>query len=139
MLSRRTISRLRKIKAKILEEPNQFDMFYWRKTNNVRFVLGATACNTTHCIGGWGILLFKPKSYIKNSCGGIFPKNRTLSTGELASKALGLTYRQSVVLFHHNSWPKIFMDRYLEAVTPLEQTQVAAEYIDSFINHRSRA
>lgn len=117
---------LLRVKAKILEEPRQFNMrnYFFTDASNV------PNCHTAACIGGWGIALSRNET----------PNQAEFSTRphwarQLAIKAFDLTDKEADKLFHANNegWGPLFADRYNNADNPTLAAQVAAERIDHFI------
>jgi hypothetical protein len=85
---------LLKVRAKIIEEPRQFDMSAWFE----RYVCWPVPnCGTTACIGGWAEAISKQKTPEECEGGWISPANTLKLTGEQASR-----------LFHLQNWPAEF-------------------------------
>lgn len=79
------IERLRAVKQKILDEPENFSMEDWE-------------CGTTKCIGGWACFLFP-----KEATNRFYYQN--------VSRILELTLPQVDSLCHEVYWPSEFRDQ----------------------------
>jgi len=141
-VSEAAVKLLRRVKRHILAEPKRLDMNQWVKPSR------QSPCGTAACIAGWTVLLSGPEEKIAE-----VSKTRTLyeaneaaiggfgvGIGERARQLLGLTYEQSVRLFHvkaawvNGVWPTEFARRYTSTkTTKAEKAKVAAERIDHFI------
>ena len=121
-----TISKLKLIKAKILAEPNEFDMVWWTLHGNERRLdsnYENCTCNTTHCIGGWAVVLFAPKDCV---C-------ELEDVAPNAQNLLNLTDSQANMLFYVHEWPVRFQIAYSHTGTLREKAEIAGEFIDWFI------
>lgn len=119
------ISRFQKLKAVILEFPDQFDTDDWfQKRENVKH------CGTSACLAGWAVTLQKTRSKnpYKALCA-IFSKeevndfdeegytctvidNSSTVVENIACEYLGITSTQGKRLFYDLNWPTNFGDEY---------------------------
>ena len=120
-----------RVKAKILEEPEHFDIS--------GVIYEHDSCGTTCCIGGWAYMLvhghpnkIQPGRWDSQSV--LIEAARLLGIPSLPDRAVGAP------LFYFNSWPKEYRDRFAEArdLPSLkeclkEQSRVAVELIDAWI------
>lgn len=116
---------LLRVKAKILEEPRQFDMANYFTTNG-----DIPNCHTAACIGGWAISLTR----------NVTPNQAELSSKsvwlrQLAKEALELTNIEADRLFYATpeAWGDFGIRYDVAYADPTLAAQVAAERIDHFI------
>lgn len=124
---------LRRVKEKILAEPDQFVMHSFFYIYNEAGV-AAPNCGTAACIGGWAISLSTSRK--PSECA----SERYLSledSGTRAAKLLGLDGDEADRLFRTRSWPWPFWSMFENAKTMKEKAQVAANRIDHFITYRT--
>lgn len=136
ILTPNTIKALRWIKRQVLKEPRQFQManFFENDLEEIEI----PNCGTAACIGAWGICYVKhinPKQAMKRIVRAEKRKNWGAGNPNIAWKrgqsAIGLSDRQSELLFKFECWPKQF--RRLKRQGTLPYAQQAARRIDHFI------
>lgn len=129
------IQKLLKLKGRILQEPNHFDMKYW--TND---------CGTGGCIAGMSCHMEGYKLSIFSSMVTPPMGGSKVFTHEEARKILGLTPEQSRRLFYVKylhpqttyHWPSKFAWDYKRAKTPRGRALATARRIDHFIQTDGR-
>lgn len=156
-LSAQTISRLKEVAEHILEEPKRLDMdnfgIGYDEVTEADRPHDVPACRTQACIGGWGILLNKPKIWkemvlaadsIETTLGHHYAGS---DVAAVARKILGLTKAQGQRLFFFTGWswgregggndglgwPKKFEVAYYKAVGAKTRAKVTNERILHFI------
>jgi hypothetical protein len=110
------VALLKKIKSRILREPQKFRMDRW-------------SCGTAHCIGGWACVLAKDPPVPSLNYGW------TRSGWMVQSRAAEVLDIQgcSHDLFDICYWPDPFRGAYHRARTRKQRAVVAAQRIDHFI------
>lgn len=123
---------LLEVKAKILEEPKQFEMSaYFSNASNSGIEI--PNCGTAACIGGWAISFSKKLNPNLASAGVVH------GWGSEAQKILDLTAPERHQLFYAGNWPEPFRSKFGEAVAgSKEAAQIAADRIDHFIATEGR-
>lgn len=123
---------LRKVAAKILAEPKQFDMDNYFASASC---LGREVpnCGTAACIAGWSICLARR----------IKPSKAAISSGSsysiAAMKVLKIRWIAAGRLFGVLSWPSEFRDSYLAHKDgSVGRARVAATRIEHFIKTKGR-
>lgn len=114
---------LRRVQKKILAQPKGFDMSGYEMD---------TACGTERCIAGWAIAL---NHKIGDSIYSLPSMLRSVPL-EVASKDLGLSDRESSVLFYYHLWPDKFREPYRKAEKAHSHPRMAlwaSRMIDWFI------
>jgi hypothetical protein len=146
-LKRSTINLLRKVEAQILEEPKRLDMGDFGSAFGGSFGKDKSIpeCRTRACIGGWAILLKKPrvwKDFIKVSNAASYSADiGEVISGDVHDEArgvLGLDRTQSCKLFYHNGsgdggWPELFETAYDNAKSAKQRAKVTVQRIEHFI------
>ena len=125
------VTLLRKVAAKILEEPKQFDMSWWFLAGRAPGII--PNCGTAACIAGWGIAIDRK---ISHEMARRMAANHNVS--HEASKAFGLHDRQADCLFSVSRWPERFRKQYKKRVSPLAKAKVAVARIEHFIKTEGR-
>lgn len=117
-----------RVKEKILQAPEQFDMGGWGWPQDD----AAPECGTVCCIGGWAMLLAYPddKTLQLDLARGNFTYNNILDPLKVRVPALGEPSGCASRIFYTNNWPTDFRRRYVYAQSPQERAQAAADYID---------
>lgn len=130
------VSKLRKVKDHILEEPKRFLMANWIRfsekgrrgftfftLNDKKKKREFAKCGTAACLGGWTVLLHR-----KN----MTPEKMVESDVQSeASRILGLDCEESERLFLQSQWPEQF--RTFKDSGSVQDAQIAADRIEHFI------
>lgn len=120
---------LKRIKARILKEPDHFRMDKW-------------TCGTAYCVGGWACVLSRVKLRVSHDYGELVkPTNyeRLSSQHEVfvrAKKLLGLTTKQAERLFVEEQWPSGLVAT--GEASRVVKARLAASRIDHFIATKGR-
>ena len=127
---------LLKVKAHILEHPEEFDMNRWIVTGrNVQRTYRTRQCGTVGCIAGTVAILdgwFPVADSVHvDRIRGEEESRRSIPAA--ACEALDVSFREGSALFWVDDWPEPFRSRYENARTMQRRAQIAAERIDAFI------
>ena len=129
MLSKKTISRLRKIEKFILKEPKRFNMREGLVlSENAVDQLEQPPCGTACCIAGAAYIIGNDFKNLNNI------SREWTQVGSYATGYLDFRdYRTRDRLLHANEWPEFYKTSYIHSKTAAERAFIGAARIEHFI------
>lgn len=119
---------LRKVRDKILAEPDQFEMSQWF-TQSTGWKI--PNCGTAACIAGWTIAVSNRKKPSE------FLTARNIQ--DTALELLGIEDQDGWDLFSVSSWPKKYMDRFFVTPSRRGRARITAQRINAYIKEHAGA
>lgn len=120
------------VKARILKEPEQFNMHSFFSDHSETELAKPPNCGTAACIAGW-VLSVASKITPAKAWEKYFYSGNKIHPSVMAEDILKISGKQVSCLFYVGGWPEQFETPYITASTMPAKAKIAAKRIDYFI------